>query len=399
MGAAVVHVAGEEGHTNEQYEHSGAQKMRRSHATIHRWHARIHRCLAPLQEAYCYLPNAKKMQARPLKNLIHFTAWSVMLLVPLLSSPPPEARPMAFTPRSEPIFHLLFVTILAVAFYFNRWVLVPRMLLHGQRAAYVGAAAAVVALLSLVFHQAVVTWYQQGGDDQVPQQVRSVPIIMLSLIILLSTSLRLAEEWTRSKQRVEVMAKERSEQELQALRGRIDPHYLFNALNSIYALAVARDARTPDAILKLSGLMRYVFDRGTSDLVPLEEEIDHIRAYVDMQSLRSNEQVTVDMNVKGVMNGARIPPLLMQPFVENAFKHGVSANSPSPIDIAIDLRGAQLVMHVTNRIQRHSSSGRPVGTGLSDIRRRLELIYPGTHQLLIREDEDIHRVLLTIDLA
>jgi LytS/YehU family sensor histidine kinase len=184
--------------------------------------------------------------------------------------------------------------------------------------------------------------------------------------------------------------------ELSLLKAQVNPHFLFNTLNSIYALAVIRSERAPQAITQLAGIMRHVLDETQSDDVDLAEEIASISSYIELEKLRVNENVQVSFSVAGDLAGRRIAPLLLLPLVENAFKHGVSPEKPCSIVIRGEAKTDRFVLEVLNtKCRKQSGSG---GMGLANLRRRLALL-PGTNRLEIKENEDTFSASLALSVT
>jgi hypothetical protein len=199
--------------------------------------------------------------------------------------------------------------------------------------------------------------------------------LILVLIIMVKTSIRLK----RSE-------REKLNAELSYLKAQINPHFLFNTLNSIYSLALQRSDQTPEAVVKLSGMMRYVLNEANVNFVSLEKEISYLEDYIMLQKLRIGDAIPVSMTVTGDPAGKKIAPLILVPFVENAFKHGVNAEEDSEIKIRIEI-GAELHFRVSNhKVHIHTIEKR-TGVGNENTRQRLALLYPGEHTLDIADKE------------
>ncbi|QJD77325.1 sensor histidine kinase [Spirosoma rhododendri] len=211
--------------------------------------------------------------------------------------------------------------------------------------------------------------------------------------VFVTLSLRVSGRWRQTEQ-------ERVASELSFLKAQINPHFLFNTLNSIYALAIEQSPHTADAVVKLSSFMRYVTRDTGNDWVPLQRELDYIEQYIDLQRLRLADTATVSYTRNGSTAGLQIAPLLLISFVENAFKYGVNPAVDSPIRIAATLQNDQLHLHVGNRkVRQASSAGESGGIGLANTRARLALLYPDRHTLTITDQADTFIVDLTIQLA
>jgi two-component system, LytTR family, sensor kinase len=338
-------------------------------------------------------------RTRIINIVIHVTWWASLLVVPFIAQPLSEqTRSSVSGPDMR--LDVVFVLLMMVVFYVNFLVLAPRYLMRKRYAAY---ALASLLLLALVMTVAYVIGHElipvDWSDPRTVLVEWGALIFPFMLIGMASTGIRFVSDRQRLVRQQEILELERSRHELDALRARVDPHYLFNSLNTIFALAHRKDPRTEDAVMKLSHLMRYVLSAGGKGSVTLASEWQHLQAYVDFQRLRSTEHVQVAIELRGDASQVSIEPLLFQPLVENAFKHGVSAHEASPIRIELDVRPEQLHFHVSNRVHRQTTGEGPTGAGMSDLRRRLELTYPGKHELRVRVEEGIYRMDLSIDRA
>ncbi len=199
--------------------------------------------------------------------------------------------------------------------------------------------------------------------------------------------------------RLKEVERARTEAELSYLKAQINPHFLFNTLNSIYSLAIVRSENTPAAVQKLSDMMRYVTTEAHNEFVPLKKEIAYIANYVDLQRIRLGDTVKVQFDVDGDSGTKRIAPLVMIPFVENAFKYGVNPEEDSYVQIKITISGNKLTMQVRNRIVRVDYLDEyKSGHGMSNASQRLNSSYGGKHTLDAKRENDEFNVYLEIEL-
>ncbi len=171
---------------------------------------------------------------------------------------------------------------------------------------------------------------------------------------------------------------------------------MFNTLNSLYGLFLTQDNNALPSLEKFISMMRYIHTSSNRDLVPISEEAEYIREYVEVQSLRLNEMTSVNLNIDIRNDSLLIPPMLLVTFVENCFKHGVSPVQKSSIDIRLSEDGHTLLFSTSNRIFPVKRIGEHMG--IDNCRKRLELIYPGRYELIINSDSDIYNVSLKIRL-
>jgi len=204
----------------------------------------------------------------------------------------------------------------------------------------------------------------------------------------------------RINNRLKQTEKEKINAELSYLRAQINPHFLFNTLNSIYSLAIDENAdHTATAVVKLSGMMRYVISEAHHNFVSLEKEIDYITDYIDLQKLRLGDTIRLNYHASGNTAGKQIAPLLLISFVENAFKYGVNPEEQSAIDIDINIQDNLLQLLVTNsKVKTVNGDAMKTNIGIANTRNRLQLLYNARHELAIKEDEKEFIVLLKIDL-
>mgnify|MGYP000901177134 FL=1 len=214
--------------------------------------------------------------------------------------------------------------------------------------------------------------------------LRFLMMLLLSLGFSSYNRLRLAE-------------KEKLKTELSYLKAQINPHFLFNTLNSIYALTVKRSDSAPESVTRLASIMRYVITDASLDKVSLEKEIHYISAYIDLEKLRLTNKVKFKYELKGDFAGVKIAPMIFLPLIENAFKYGVSTHENSEIDIQIT-REQNIITFLSKNTKLKHDKNNSTGLGLKNVKKRLELIYGGKHEIIIHNAEDFFSVKLSITL-
>lgn len=230
---------------------------------------------------------------------------------------------------------------------------------------------------------------------------------ILVLIFLVITTLIKFTRDSMALQNAELRIKEiehqKVESELQALKAQFNPHFFFNTLNSIYALSLDKSDKAPELILKLSELMRYVLYDTRTERIPMKNQLGFLESYIYLEKLRTEGGLNIELDVLGDNQDICIAPLLLETFVENAFKHGARDRRKHPfIRIKIDLSDREKVSFmIENNIEKNVSNNDETaaskGIGLVNIKKRLELLYPGRHHLNIIETPDLFRVELTIE--
>lgn len=183
--------------------------------------------------------------------------------------------------------------------------------------------------------------------------------------------------------------------ELAFLKSQINPHFLYNTLNYVYSLAIPVSDKLADAVLKLSDLMRYTLSESATGFVPLAKEVEYVKNYIALFRMRFEPNFYLDFNIDGLSENQEIASLMLIPFVENAFKHGVVNDKNSPVRINLKASAKMLVFEVSNKINR-GQKDTSSGVGLLNVQRRLNLIYPDRHELLISNNSNTYKTTLTI---
>lgn len=212
--------------------------------------------------------------------------------------------------------------------------------------------------------------------------------------------IQMAIGWFETQKLKSALLVEKQSSELALLRSQINPHFLFNTLNNIYSLVYKKSEDAPEAVMKMSAIMRYMLYDATSDKVPLEKEIEYLKSFIELEKLRLKHKDFVDLNVSGDVEGRTIAPMLLIPFVENALKHG-SKNVTNPgIRISLSIGPREIRFEVINYLRKSGlvTKDQVGGIGYNNIRRRLNLLYPGKHQLDISSDETFYNVKLILSI-
>jgi len=232
-----------------------------------------------------------------------------------------------------------------------------------------------------------------------------IEIIIIHLIFLiLTTLLAMSKDWftlLESQRRIAVLEKDKKEAELNALKGQVNPHFLFNTLNNLYSLAQKKSELTAEMILKLSDLMRYMLYDTSSDFVELKDEIGFIENYVNLQKLRTSYPNSVQFKYPGKLNQLKIAPLILIHFVENCFKHGMKGDTENVfVEIDLKAKDGNLIFISKNNIgiADNVEKNRTGGKGMVNARKRLDLIYGDGYSLETKTDNGVYLVNLKIDL-
>jgi sensor histidine kinase YesM len=214
----------------------------------------------------------------------------------------------------------------------------------------------------------------------------------------IAAAIKLMKHWYMESQNRLELQKQNVETQLELLKAQVHPHFLFNTLNNIYAHTQVASPEAPRLVAGLSDMLRYMLYECNVPLVPLQKELKMVQDYILLEQVRYNQQLDISLDIAEVDESLHVAPLLLLPFVENAFKHGTSQMLEHPwISLHISAEGNELKMKLVNgkaeAIRRSAS-----GIGIANVRKRLELLYPGRHQLRITQSEDAFIVNLKLEL-
>src|SRR6201996_1888013 len=288
------------------------------------------------------------------------------------------------------VIFVLYGCINISLFYLNYLLFIPRFLNRKRYSLY-----ALVIVLTLVFYgigkYGVAVLFpadvlQRMKGDTIGFVSYFLSTLFTSIIFLfLSVVLKFSVDWFLNERLQRDLENQRLSAELAFLKSQINPHFLFNSLNSICSLAYQQSENTPGAILKLSEIMRYMLYECNDNKVSLAKELQYLQNYIDLQKIRFGSKAYIDFRVQGSTDHQQIVPLLLIAFIENAFKHGVANNPLTPIRLLIDVDQAHLHFYMQNKkhMNNRDASG---GIGLENVQRRLNLLYPGKFNLDVRDE-------------
>jgi two-component system LytT family sensor kinase len=307
-------------------------------------------------------------------------------------------------------------SLLILAYYSNSTILVPKFLLKNRTGLYFVAVIGITTVIVLLniyadkflnlpqlmdaaFHRHGPPKHRGGRSHEWDIAM----VAMIALVLGISTSITTIQKWQNDKQKHQEMEQDKISSELSFLKAQINPHFFFNTLNNIYALTLVNGDTSRKAIHQLSRMMRYVLYDTQNSRTQLSKEIAFVKDYISLMQLRLTEVVKIEFSSPAALKDMAIAPMIFLPFVENAFKHGVSATQASHITIAVEQQNTEVELIVVNTIIKEQSNNLEEGSGigLNNTRRRLDLLYPGKHTLLIDENTagNIYSVHLTLDLS
>jgi sensor histidine kinase YesM len=295
---------------------------------------------------------------------------------------------------------LITIGFLAISVYINLLWLIPAF--FNKRRYLIFTLLEIANILLFILLNYYVTYFFEGGRHPANFLMEFLAeFILVLLFLIMSTLLKFMRDSITLQDvelRMKEVEKQKIEAELRALKAQVNPHFFFNTLNSLYALSLDKSEKAPELILKLSDLMRYVIYESIDDLVSVEKQLEFLQSYVYLERLRSQESLDIRFEIKGDHLRIKIAPLIFLAFIENAFKHGAKVECDHPyIHIAFNLEhNDRVIFSIENRRDPFQGKRNGGGFGLSNVKKRLELLYPGKHELIISESVTIYRVELTI---
>lgn len=293
------------------------------------------------------------------------------------------------------LYPIIFGTIInVILFYTNAFVLIPQFSKKRKPIRFI--LLMLILLIGITSFETIIDYicfiiyYSTEKESFLTQYLSN---LFLNIVILvLSVGYGLTKNWIKNEKSNQRLKEEKLTAELDFLKAQLNPHFLFNVLNMAFSSATSSgDERTADMIEKLASLMRYMLYDSNVDKIELSKEIDYIENYINLQKLRLSEDLPVKINfqVYGDTNRNKIAPLILIPFVENAFKYGVKLGEKSDINIKLDISDNKLHFVVENKIFKANNnlSNENSGLGLKNVKKRLAILYSAKHQLEITNDK------------
>ncbi|MEH6659862.1 sensor histidine kinase [Leeuwenhoekiella marinoflava] len=294
--------------------------------------------------------------------------------------------------------------------YFTVYVLIP-MFIYKRKYVFFS-----LSLIAIIFVMVIIKYeltyflisnnvWPEGPEETTSLNTNYVIVMMLGefYVISFGAAIKITIDWLRERQLAASLAKENLETELRFLRSQISPHFFFNTLNNIYSLSLEKSENTPETILKLSDLMRYLLYETKDKRQALHKEIKFIRNYLDLERIRYNKKLNLNFDVEGDTKGKKIAPMLLIHFIENGFKHGASKNIGT-VNISINLKvsGDFLFFKMSNTLPQKdlkNNLNEAGGIGIENVEKRLKLGYkPEEYDLKIYEADGMYNVHLKLKL-
>ncbi len=394
-------------------------------------------------------PSGSHSKSKAVLITLHIAIWSILFIVPHIIINLYWSDDNFF-----PISFYINAILYSIIFYINYLWLVPKFFLLNKKVIYFTSAALVIVVMYFINYnfeiklkphketQTPIAFKMQKPDrhpidkpgpppgmdnrydsifarqphmdkfigESVPFERKGPPVeqiqlyffSLISVIITgFSVGLKVIDKHSASEKRQRELEKEKLNSELAFLKNQISPHFFFNTLNNIYSLVEINKTDAQDAILKLSKLMRYLLYESEVEETYLSNEIDFMQHYIKLMQLRISSKVDIDIQMPDENTELKIPPLLFIPFIENAFKHGVSYREKSFIKIDMKLEHHKVYFSCCNSISTPSNSfenKKHSGIGLTNVRKRLQLLFPERHQLNANAENNIFCIELELDL-
>lgn len=299
----------------------------------------------------------------------------------------------------------IFIFFHMLVSYFNNYLLIEWFLFRRKYVTYFISLS--LSILLVCFPLAVATYRYIPLTDESIASIWTVQFFIYNFLIifftvLLTASIKLFRNWYLKEQANKELQKLNIENELKFLKSQINPHFLFNNLNNLYALTLKHSDLAPDAVLKLSNILRFGLYESQKQKVPIDDDIQFVRDYIELEKLRLGERTDITLEVEGSTFGKMIEPFLFINFIENAFKHGANptlGKSYIHIRYHIDAKHKKLIFTIKNNkpaTLNNLDKAKVGGIGLKNVQTRLNILYPNKHELIIADDKDLYSVTLTL---
>ncbi len=325
--------------------------------------------------------------------LVHITAWVMILTLPSILT---EDGRMRLT-----VFYLTFVPVacLAIVFYGNYFIFIPRFLFTRKLLFFILANAVLYTAMVFILEST-----KGMIVDMPPRNEGASPMLGMLfgffLFTSLSVAIRTTLQWYQSEEVRKELQNENLTSELLNLKNQLSPHFFFNTLNNIYGLVMQEPTKAQDALHKLSKLMRYLLYESNAIRVPLENEVNFVKSYIDLMKLRTASNVNIECDLPRDVKGATIAPLLFISLIENAFKHGISSQQSSSITIKMGLDSKNdlnfIVRNTSFPKDDRDRSGS--GIGIDNLKKRLNLLYPQAFEFFTKEEGGFYQCNLRLQL-
>lgn len=327
----------------------------------------------------------------------HSIFWLILLLILTLIESTHQGFVFAL---SNELINIFFYCVIV---YFNVFYLIPNYLTKKKFLTYCGLlilSTIIITPLKVIILYFKFNHLPELQSDLVKNQ--NWHFLITFFVAGSSTIFKIITDWVRHLREKQELQTQTMQSELRFLKSQINPHFLFNTLNNLYALTLKKSDKAPEIVIKLSEMMRYMLYECNEKRVPLSKEVNYIKNYLDLERLRQGKNVEINFEVGGAVSDQRIAPLMFIPFLENSFKHGLSNQiAKGFVNIRLLVEDKHIHFYIENSkpdqvpVQGHRRSG---GIGLVNVRRRLDLLYPDHYELSIDDNPNSYAVNLEMEL-
>lgn len=334
-------------------------------------------------------------------NLHHIVLWLVYFLFWVYVISPGVTKVDYF------INSAVIVSIHIMVSYFNIYFLFPAYLLKRNYLLYfvaIGLSISLATFIEAGIFLVLDTIALEEKAGLLSLRFLLTTAMAITYTTAITMSLKLVKHWYEKERLAKQLSKLNTETELKYLKSQINPHFLFNSLNSIYALALQKSDLAPDLILKLSDILRYILYEGSEKKVSLDQEIKYLKSYLELEKVRHGKRMELSIDIEGNTETQEIAPMLLIPFVENSFKHGLSKDRASGyVNVSVQVQEHDLHFEIKNSKPKNGSEIKKQknyqgGIGLVNVKKRLNLLYPNKYKLNIGGTETEFKVELDIKL-
>ncbi len=294
------------------------------------------------------------------------------------------------------------IVAIATVYTFN-YFLIPKILLKNKWKKFI--AIAIVAIVLFFYIELLLTLFLvvkllYDGHSLFPEMLDVVMLFFnMFFIVFIAIAIKFYKRWSETEYRKQRIQKEKVEVELQMLRSQVNPHFLFNTLNSIYVLAMKNSDQTANTVMKLSDLLDYILYKIDTPRIPVSTEIQIIENYIELERIRFTNRVDLSLSTDLESKDIQIPPMLIIPFIENAFKHGVAKSlEKSWIEVSIRECGQLMNIEVSNSKGQKPAKSQTGGIGLENVKKRLDILFHDKYKLDITEKINSYEVSLSIPI-
>lgn len=328
------------------------------------------------------------LKSKSLFILLHVLAWSILFLFPIIA-----IQNLSSLLKNDQVQLTVYFGsgIATIGFYyFNYYIAIPKYLFKYKYILFI-LFTFIFITVCIVLTRFLLNSDFNNAHNLIKKRHYLLPNYIWRFVFIFIVAFAF-----RFYEKMKQIEAEQISAELATLKAQINPHFLFNTLNGIYGLALTKSDKTAEYILKLSAMMRYTLTETTTEKVALEDEINYLKNYIELQKIRLTKTTMVDFSVIGEINSQQIPPLLFINFIENAFKYGVSNEAVTVIQIHIIVKDNKLSLFVKNEKMNQNTFSSSYEMGLKNIKRRLDLIFENNYTLEIENTEKIFQVHLII---